>query len=72
MTETLERAFAEATKLPAQEQDALGRWILAEITSEDRWDRAFEATEHDLARLADDALAEYRRGETKPLHLDER
>jgi len=31
MTELLERAFAEAAKLPKQEQNALVAWVLEEL-----------------------------------------
>jgi hypothetical protein len=62
MTELLERAFAEASKLPASEQEALAQLILNELASERQWDEAFEKTSDLLARLADEALAEHRRG----------
>ncbi len=31
MTQLLEKAFAEAARLPAQEQDALATWIIEEL-----------------------------------------
>ncbi len=37
MTKLLEKAFAEATKLPKKDQDKLARWVLAEIAAEERW-----------------------------------
>jgi len=39
MTKLLEKAFAEAAKLPAAAQDALAAAILAEVASEPLWDR---------------------------------
>jgi HD superfamily phosphodiesterase len=44
MTPLLEEAFAEAAKLPQQEQDALAAVIFDELASERRWDHAFATT----------------------------
>ena len=41
MGKLLERAIAEAHKLPESEQEAVGAWLLAEIESERRWDELF-------------------------------
>jgi hypothetical protein len=62
MTSALEKAFAEAAKLPEREQEALAQWILAELESDRRWDEAFAASADALAQLADEALAEHRAG----------
>jgi hypothetical protein len=67
MTKLLEEAFAEASKLPDQEQDALAAVILEELASERRWDQAFADSADLLARLADQALAEHRAGKTHVL-----
>ena len=62
MTELLEKAFSEATKLSKREQDALAAWILEELASERHWDEAFTDSADTLAQLADEALAEYHPG----------
>ena len=67
MTKLLEEAFAEASKLPDQEQDALAAVILEELVSERRWDQAFADSADLLAQLADQALAEHRAGKTHVL-----
>lgn len=67
MTTDLEKAFAEAAKLPEDEQNAFAEWILREIASERRWDEAFASSADALAELADEALAEHRAGRTDPL-----
>jgi hypothetical protein len=67
MTKLLEEAFAEASKLPEQEQDALAAVILEELASERRWDQAFANSADLLAQLADQALAEHRAGKTHVL-----
>ncbi|HEX8458659.1 MAG TPA: hypothetical protein VF656_15290 [Pyrinomonadaceae bacterium] len=66
MTELLEKAFAEASKLPPEEQDFLARMLLDDLASEKLWEQSFARSQDGLARLAGEALAEYERGETKP------
>jgi len=70
MTELLQKAFAEAAKLPEEEQDALAAWILQELASERRWARAFAESADLLTQLADEALAEHHQGRTQPLDPD--
>lgn len=67
MTELLEKAFAEASKLPHEAQDMLARMLLDELAAEETWDDAFAKSQDKLARLSDEALTEYRNGNTKPL-----
>jgi len=70
MTDLLQKAFNEVSKLPESEQDAFARWLLAELTSEQRWDEAFANSEDLLSQLADEALVEHRKGKTKLLDPD--
>ncbi len=67
MTKLLKRAFEEASKLPEDEQDALGRMLLDELASERRWEELFAGSRDLLAELADKALAEHRAGRTEKL-----
>jgi hypothetical protein len=67
MTELLEKAFAEAAKLPQEAQDMLARMLLDDLAAEEKWDDAFAKSQDKLALLADEALAEYRDGKTKAL-----
>lgn len=67
MTELLEKAFNEASKLPQDEQDMLAEMLLADLASERRWSDAFAASQDELSELADEALAELKRGDTEPL-----
>jgi hypothetical protein len=60
MTGLLEKAFAEAAKLPEGEQEALAAWILEELASEQRGEQAFARLTDLLAELADEALEETR------------
>ena len=67
MTNLLQRAFEEASKLPEGEQDALGRILLEELASERRWEDLFAGSHDLLAELADEALTEQRAGRTEKL-----
>ncbi len=67
MTTSLEKAFAEAAKLPAAEQDLLAAWLLAELAAEDDFDRALAQSGDKLALLAAEALAENEAGHTEDL-----
>ena len=63
----LEKAFDEAAKLSEEEQRELAKWILAELNAEDRWGRAFSASQAELAEMADEALLEDADGKTRDL-----
>jgi hypothetical protein len=70
MNKLLEEAIDAASRLPDAEQEALARWILEEIKSEQRWQAAFDASGDVLDRLADEALKEHREGRTEELDPD--
>ncbi|CAG1020595.1 hypothetical protein DOJK_00453 [Patescibacteria group bacterium] len=59
MTQLLEQAFSEASRLPDLQQNILARWIIDELLAEKKWDTLFAETENELSALADDALNEY-------------
>jgi hypothetical protein len=71
MTELLEKAFNEASKLSPDEQDELATLLLAELESERRWTSSFEQSQDALARLGREALDEHGRGEAKDLDPDD-
>ena len=67
MTQLLERAFAEAGRLPADEQDALAARVLAEITDEREWDIRFaETTDAQWDALADLARTQIAEAGSRP------
>ncbi len=70
MTEILEKAFAEAAKLPEAEQEAIATWILEELASDQRWREALEGSADALARLAEEATTEHREARTRLLDPD--
>lgn len=67
MTKLLEQALQEVAKLPAAEQDAVAAILLEELASEQRWAESFAKSQDKLAKLAAEALADYKAGRTKPL-----
>jgi hypothetical protein len=67
MTDLLKKAFDALSALPPERQNALAKLILAEIEDENRWDEAFTRSQDKLAALADEAIAEYKAGKTRPL-----
>lgn len=70
MTKLLEKAFAVATKLPPEQQDALAALVLDEISSEKKWDEAFANSQDVLSALAKEALKEHAAGKSTPLNQD--
>ena len=69
MTKLLEKAVTAVSKLSEKEQDAIAAMILEELADEDRWEKAFQASQRQLSILAKEALEEYRSGRTKPLEF---
>ena len=67
MTKLLERAIEQVSKLPAVDQDAVAAIVLEDLASEQRWSESFARSQDALANLAEQALAEYTAGRTKPL-----
>ena len=65
VTKLLEKAFDEAAKLSEEEQRELAEWILAELDSDERWQRAFSNSQNKLVELADEALQEDTNGKTE-------
>jgi hypothetical protein len=70
MTQLLEHAFREVSKLDNSAQDSFARWLLAELASEKCWDEVFGHSQELLGQLAEEALAEHRAGKTMLLDPD--
>ncbi len=67
MGNLLQKAVAEASKLPEEEQEAFGAWILAELESERRWDELFARSSDLLSEMVAEAVREDEAGLTEPL-----
>jgi hypothetical protein len=70
MSPLMEKALTEINKLPEQEQEVTGQWLLQELNAEKEWQVLFDQSADMLEELAAEALAEHRRGETLPLDAD--
>ncbi len=70
MPELLKQAYAAIAQLPETDQEAVASLILEELASERRWQQAFAKSPDALAKLAEEALEEYRAGKTQPLDPD--
>lgn len=72
MSKLLDKAIAEARKLPVADQDAIGAIILEEIADEARWAKTFAETRPILEAMIAEADAEIAPGETSPLEFTRR
>ena len=70
VTQTLEAALAKLSRLPPEEQDRFGRWLLEELRDEEHWDRQFTTSQDALSKLGAEALADRAAGRTTPLDPD--
>ena len=70
MSEMLDRAVAQARRLPADRQDAIAALILDAMEDERRWDAAFASSPEVLERLATQAEEEDRQGLTEGFDPD--
>ena len=68
MTKLLEEAMQKVAALPGKEQDAIASQILETLQDEAAWKETLARAPEKLRRLAEEALEEHRRGETRPLH----
>ena len=67
MTAWLEKIIRRVESLPQAEQDAIAAQIQDTLDDEEGWQQRFAAKREKLRQLADEALAEDARGETRPL-----
>ncbi len=68
MTELLNRAFKEASKLPEIEQNSFAKWVLQELETENNWGKIFAESEDILDKLADEAINADKEGRTQLLN----
>ena len=68
MTGLLEKALQRVEALSKEEQDAIASQILETLDDEEAWARKFREKPDLLRSLAQEALDEHRRGETRPLN----
>ena len=71
MTQLLEKALAQVTRLPDAEQDAIASLILDELADDRQWDEAFARSQEQLSRLADRVRQDIRAGRVRNVGIDE-
>jgi hypothetical protein len=72
MTTLLQEAIRAVAALPEAAQDHFAVMILAEVNADaDMWERRFGTSQDALAKLADEAVEEHERGNTRPLDPEE-
>jgi len=71
MTQLLEEAIAEVSKLSPEKQNAIAAIILEELRDEQRWNAAFAASQDKLAKLAAEVREDVRAGRVKKMGFDE-
>ena len=67
MTTLLGKALEKVGALPQDEQDTIASLILDSLADEEAWKMRFAAKRDRLRQLAQEALDEDERGETRPL-----
>lgn len=70
MEQILEKAFKKASSLPEDERDAFAAFILEELKQEKKWDELYQKSTESIKALANEALSEYRKGQTDKLNPD--
>jgi hypothetical protein len=65
MVSELKDAVKKAEKLSIKDQKAVANIILDELT----WNQSFVTSQKQLSKLAEEALVEYKKGDTKPFEL---
>lgn len=66
MSSTFKQAIEMASKLPEQDQEALGALLIREMESEKKWSALFQESQDLLAKLAAEALNQHRAGKDGP------
>ena len=67
MTNLLEKAFSEASRLPAAAQNLIAQRLLDDLTVEGKWNDALADSQDELSILAGEALTDFQAGRTRPL-----
>jgi hypothetical protein len=67
MTQLLEEALRKVSALSGQEQDEIASQILETLEDEAAWRKTLAGDPGKLRALAEEALREHARGETRPL-----
>jgi hypothetical protein len=69
-TRALDAAIAKLAGLPAEEQDRIARWLIAELGDEELWAHQFATSQDALSKLAAEARADVAAGRATELDPD--
>ena len=67
VTELLRKAFNRVEAMPESDQDAFAYGIMEMVDEEEAWDRSLKSNPEKLVAMAEEALEEHRRGQTRPI-----
>lgn len=67
MTPLMEEALRKVSALSQEDQDEIASQIIETLEDEAAWTKTLEADPQKLQALAEEALREHARGETRPL-----
>lgn len=67
MTQLLEKAIREISRLPVSEQNTIASIILDELLDEKEWDTAFAKSQDKLSKLAEKVRSDIREGRIKKM-----
>jgi len=71
MTQQLQKAFEQASKLPDALQDEIAEQLLYDLESESGWQSALQAPQDKLGKLVDKAKKDVEAGQVKKMGFDE-
>lgn len=71
MTQLLEEAMSELSRLPDGDQDRIAAMILEELEDDRKWDATFQRSHSELSKLADKVRMDIQTGKTKEMGFDE-
>ena len=70
MVRSLKDALDRINQLSQEQQEEFAAFILSELQAEERWAGLLSRSTDTLASMANEALGEHHRGETKPFESD--
>lgn len=70
MVRSLKDALDRINQLPQEQQEEIAAFILSELQAEERWSGLLSRSTDTLASMANEALEEHHRGETKSFESD--
>lgn len=67
MEKLLKKAFEKADALPEEEKEAFAAFMIEELEHEERWEALYSRSKEQLSTMAEEALKEYKEGNTDDL-----